>query len=161
MQRLVVQISAAAGVAFVLILASQLPEHVTSHFSASGRGDGYMPRGLFVIMAAAAGLVPFFTWWHQEHAIRNGSAKVPNAGTWLNPEHRQSTERWLSRHAAVFAVCTTLFLAYVYWLVVKANRVNPATLPVRRLWPVLLLYLGSAAVWAVAPFVRFRRHSDA
>lgn len=161
MQKLVVQISAAAGVAFVLVLAGQLPEHVTSHFSASGRADGYMPRGLFVIMVVSAGLVPLLTWWHQERAIRNGWAKVPNAGTWLAPEHRQSTERWLQRHAAVFSVCTTLFLAYVYWLVVQANRANPASLPVERLWPVLLLYLGAAAVWAAAPFIRFRRHSDA
>jgi hypothetical protein len=112
-------------------------------------------------MAAVVGVVPVLVWWLQERAIRTGKVKIPNAGYWLGSARRSATERWLRTHTAVFCIVTTLFLAYVFWLVVQANQVVPPALPAGHIWPALIAYVLSALVWAVVPHVRFRGAGDA
>jgi len=162
MPRFIVIAAAAIGMIFVFLLGSQLPDTVASHFSASGKPDGSASREFFVVgMAVLNGAVPVLMWWLQDRAIRQGKARVPNRDFWFSAERRQAAVGWLRGHAAVFSVATTVFLSFVFWLVVRANTKEPAELEVSLLWPVLAAYIAGAVAWSIAPHVRFRAKGDA
>jgi hypothetical protein len=154
--------AAVLSLILVFVLGGQLPTTVASHFGASGKPDGHASRELFVfVMAGLNCAVPVLIWWLQDRAIRSGKPKIPNPEFWLSAERKQATHAWLHRHAAVFPVATTLFLSFVFWLVVHANMQEPVELKLSLLWPALALYIAGAVAWSIAPHVRFGTKSDA
>ena len=162
MPRFIVIATALIGMIFVILLGSQLPDTVASHFGASGKPDGSASREFFVIgMAVLNGAVPALIWWLQDRAIRHGNAKVPNREFWFSAERRQAAVAWLRGHAAFFSVATSVFLSFVFWLMVRANKHEPGEFEVSLLWPALAAYIAGTVAWAIAPHVRFRAKSDA
>lgn len=156
MHKFIVFGAAVLAVAFIVAMGVQLPELVASHFDSSGKPNVIMARAPFVtIMAFAAGVLPVFTWWLQVHQARNDSAGIRNAAYWFSPERRAETRHWISGHAAVFSVVTTLFLCFVYGLVYFANT-SSRLLPTAPFLTGLVIYLLFVAAWVVALHVRFR-----
>lgn len=158
MSRLVVLLTAVLAAAFVLASGASLPATVVSHFDASGQPDGTAAkRGFLVGMASITSVLPLFVWWMQVRSIRSGKVRIPNRDYWFAAGRRPSSERWLRGHAACFSVATTLFLCFVFWLVVRANAQGAAArLDGSLFWPALVAYVGVALAWALAPRLRFR-----
>lgn len=161
MHRLVVLAIALVAAVFIVGTGAHLPDVVASHFSASGKADGFLPRTPFVILMVvlASGLPPF-TWWLQVRQAHNSSAKIANASFWFAAERRASTVRWLSGHAAVFSAATSAFICYVFWLVYLANS-SQGTLPTFLFFSGLAVYLVFTVLWVLAMKRRFRIASGA
>lgn len=158
MHKPIVLLTALCGVAFVLALGTQLPAVVASHFGPSGQPDGSMSRTTFVgLMAVLVGLLPILIWWIQYRSATSGRANIAHREYWFAAERRESTHRWLSAHAAIFSVVTTVFLCFDYWLVVVAHRSPEVALPSGVFWTAVALYLVFTGGWAYALHARFRR----
>lgn len=156
MHRFVVFGSDFLAALFIVGVGAQLPDVVASHFNASGKPDGFLPRTPFVIlMVVIAGGLPPLTWWLQVRQARNSSAKIGNASFWFAPERHAATVRWLSGHAATFSAATAAFISYVFWLVYLANS-SLGTLPALPFFSGLAVYLVFAVLWVLAMKRRFR-----
>jgi CubicO group peptidase (beta-lactamase class C family) len=93
-----------------------------------------MSRNALVwFMASLVSLVPTLTWWLVARSAARGTANIPNAAHWFAPERRAATARYLCRHAAGLAALLSAFLAYNFWLLVRAaSRVaqgSPLSMP--------------------------------
>ena len=131
--------------------AVTLPERVASHFGASGAADGWSSRtdylvlnviitALIVIGFPAIGLL----------ATRgSGTAlSIPHKEYWLRPENRAELSRRLTSDLAFFAAITTLLLAWIDVLVVRANQSQVPSLGASS-WVALGAYLAVVLIWTV------------
>ena len=147
----------ACAALFVLASTRYLPPVVASHFGAAGQANGFMPRSAYVlVMLVVSVLAPLFITVVPLRAFRRPDVRInlPNSQYWLAAERCEATLDYLSRQVVRFASMLTLFLCYVQWLVVVANRVVPPKLPMQLLVVGLVVYLASTLIWLVA----FRRH---
>ena len=143
-----------AGVAlFVWHTSAGLPPLVASHFGTSGTVNGYMPRTFYVrfMLAFVLGLptlMTFVTW----HALGSSKARInlPNRDYWLAPEQYAETIAYLRSGLLQFGLLLVTFLGYVHWLVVLANRVQPARLS--ESW-----FYGGLGVFLIALFIWLKR----
>ncbi|MCC9598898.1 MULTISPECIES: DUF1648 domain-containing protein [Rubrivivax] len=158
MPGLLVLAGSALGVAFVLALGAGLPDVVASHFDASGRPDGHLPRPVFVtLMATLVGGVPLLTWWMQLRGLGAARVALPSPDVMPAQAARAATRRWLQQHAAVFSLVTTAFLAGLYGLVVQANHDPERTLAGSALWSALAAYMVFLGLWTLRLHRRFSR----
>jgi hypothetical protein len=156
MHRLLVFGSALLAVGFIVGVGAMLPEVVASNFGVSGKPNAFMPRTPFVaLMSLLAGGLPPLIWWLQVRLACNSTAKISNPSFWFAPQRREATTQWLSRHAAVVSVATSVFFSYVFWLVYIANGPG-AALPTTPFVFGLVAYLLFTAGWVLALKFRFR-----
>lgn len=148
-----------AVLVFVMTTAAPLPQIVASHFGASGAADGYMPRkayvGALLIIVIGAPLV-LAVLPHQLGKRRSDSLNIPHRSYWLAPARREETLAFLWQHGLWFAALLTVFLAYVHWLVVAANRLQPPRLATADLLGALVCFFLLLIVWLALLFRRFR-----
>jgi uncharacterized membrane protein len=110
---------------------SQLPEQVASHFGLTGEANDSMSRegwtfflslagvalgGLFAVLAM---LLPFFP---------DRFVNLPDRQYWLAPERRRQTLGRISGTMLWSACLMILFLAGIYYLTIRANRLSPPRL---------------------------------
>lgn len=153
-------VTLALGAAFVWFSSDALPPTVASHFGPGGTVDGFMPQSLYrLIMLLMAAGAPAFLYWFPKRLFRQPQARInlPNRDHWLAPPRRAASIEFLSVHAGLFALMMTLFLCYVHWLVVLANRVSPPRLSPDGFFAGLAVYLIATGLWLLVLFRRFRR----
>jgi transcriptional regulator with XRE-family HTH domain len=159
--KLLVFVVSGAGVLFALWLGSGLPPVVASHFGAAGDANGWMRRDAFVgVMCFLLGVVPSLALWGMTRVLRRGrTLRIPDAAYWLADGRRPATERWLRGHFALFCAGLPVFLAWIFWLVARANRGAPAhpTLDTGAMLASLAVFLGATAVWVAMLNRHFRR----
>ena len=146
-------------VVFELMTSGSLPEIVASHFNATGAADGYMPRrvyiGALLLIVIGAPLV-VAVLPYQLGKRRSHSLNIPHRSYWLAPARREETLTFLWQHGLWFAAILAVFLAYVHWLVVTANRLQPPQLASADLLAALGCFFILLIVWLVLLFRRFR-----
>jgi uncharacterized membrane protein len=155
----VLVVTVALAAAFIAITAPQLPELVASHFGADSRPNGWMSRGTYTTtFLLLSGVLPalvaaVFAW-----RIRKapGTLKLPNREYWLAPEHREATVGFVTSQGFVLGALLAVFMAGVHWIVLRANAVQPARLPLDVFWPVLAMFLLGMAAWGLVFYLRFR-----
>jgi hypothetical protein len=83
---------------------------------------------------------------------RKGAARIniPNRDHWLAPERREDTIRFVRLHVLWFAASVALFLGYVHWLVVQANKLRPPELPTAGITTGLAVFSSFLAAWSSA-----------
>jgi uncharacterized membrane protein len=143
----------------ILFFAAQLPEHVASHFDASGRPDGWSSRGAILGMYIGLCLFLALTFWGcivLVGRVPSTMLNVPNREYWLSGERRAETIRYLQRQLAWFAVGTVLFLAAVMQMVMQANITGGGHLPTAEFWLLLIGYLVLTFGWVFRLIARFR-----
>ena len=146
----------ASGI-FITTTSAQLPAMVASHFAASGMPNGFMSHDAYVrFMLAFALGVPLLVAL-SSIALKNPNARIniPNRDYWLAPAHRAETIAYLRRHIAWFGALIALFLAYVHWLVVLANRTTPAILPSADFKTGFLVFFMATALWGITMVGKF------
>lgn len=149
----------ACAAVFVWQTSAGLPPLVASHFGAAGTANGFMPRTLYVrfMLAFVLGLptvMTFVTW----RALGSSNARInlPNRDYWLAPERRAETVAFLRSSLLWFGVLLVGFLCFAHWLVVLANRSQPAHLVERWLWGGLVGFMVAVFVWLIVLWSRFR-----
>jgi uncharacterized membrane protein len=144
---------------FVLVTSLALPPVVASHFGPSGAADGFMSRAVYTVflLVIAVG-VPLFLAFVPATLIRKrgDNVNLPNRAYWLVPERREATMTFLRLYGLWFAMALALFLAYVHWLVVQANRVQPAVLSNAHMIGALVAFFVFLVVWLFVLLRRFR-----
>ena len=149
----------ASAAAFIWLTSRGLPEVVASHFVASGAANGFMPRAYYVgfmllfaiALPAALAFLPVLNLNEP-----NARLNVPNREYWLAPERREQTARILREHMARVGTLLVIFLAYVHWLVVRANELAPPAMSKPRIVGGLGVFILCLLLWARAFVVRFR-----
>jgi uncharacterized membrane protein len=148
-----------AAAAFVVLTSSGLPPAVASHFGAGGQADGFMSRAgyvtfMVVMMVGMAALivgVPRFL-----RSLPTAAFNLPNRDYWLAPERRVATLDDIERRMRWLGCALLALLAYVHWLVVRANAAQPAVLPQPEFYWGLAGFAIAVVAWLVAFFSRFR-----
>jgi len=140
--------------------ASQLPEHVATHFNGGGDPNGWMSRSANQILMLVFGLVfPLFvvvlSW--AGRFFPSGLINVPHRDYWLAPERRKNTSDYLVRHSLWFACLGVWFVLGIQYSIVQANRQTPPHLSLAILLATVGPFLAGTAVWTMALFRHFRR----
>jgi uncharacterized membrane protein len=149
----------AAVAAFVWGTSEALPALVASHFDASGSANGFMPRATYRrLMLALLVFVPLLVAFLPTALIGKGGRHVslPNKDYWLAPERREETIGFIRTHGQVFAAAIAVFMGYVHWLVVLANRAHPPVLSTPAMLGGLAVFLVATMAWALVLVRRFR-----
>jgi uncharacterized membrane protein len=145
--------------AFVWNTTASLPAVVASHFDVSGLANGYMPRGMYltvllIIVVGAPLLLAYLPYSiAKQRATR---LNIPHRSYWLAPQRVIETQAFLWHHGLWFAAMLAVFLAYVHWLVVAANRLQPPRIDNDALILALAAFSGGVIVWLVTLWRRFR-----
>ena len=150
------------AVVFVWLSSQSLPPVVASHFGASGAANGFMSRSAYTwFMAGIIAVVPSLLVLLPNLAMSRPRAQfnLPNKNYWLAPERRQETVEYLCGTSRRFGYSLVGFMAYVHWLVVKANAVHPPTLSNEWFVGGLVLLVLAAGGLVVGIFRRFGRAS--
>lgn len=158
-QRLFLGLLVAAAL-FIWHSSGGLPERVASHFDGAGRANGFMPRGSYRILMLCFILgLPALVVTVMSSVYRGGRTrlKLPNADWWLAPQRREASVDFLVAHTQWFGCGLVVFLAYVHWLVVQANRLQPPELSSPRMLTALVLFFLGLALWLSSMMRRFRR----
>ena len=149
-----------AALVVVLWLGARLPPEVASHFGVAGDPNATMSRDGFVAsMCLMTVGLPLLVWVSLGWAMKRRLVNIPNAAYWFSEPRRLATERFLYRHFTWLSIVMTVFMGYVFWLVVAANSGAPAR-PVldSRLTTIGLgAFLAVVTAWATTLSQRFRR----
>jgi uncharacterized membrane protein len=149
-------------VTFILFTAQTLPANVASHFNGSGLPNGFMPRSAYTqFMLLFSVGIPMFVVFPIFLIVRTASSNIniPNKAYWLSAENKDSTMQFLISHVIGLGILIILFMAYVHWLILKANSVQPAQLPNNLLFIGMGVFLVSLLLWGAWLPVKFMRNS--
>ena len=149
----------ACAVMFVWHTSDGLPGLVASHFGASGVANGFMPLVFYVrfMIAFVIGLptlVVLVAWY----ALGDSRTRInlPNRNYWLAPERHAETIAFLRAGLIWFGILLVTFLCYVHWLVVLANKAQPAQLAGSWLVAGLVAFLAALLIWLKVLLGHFR-----
>ena len=148
-----------AGV-FVWVSGQSLPPMMASHFGASGQADGFMPREAYrLLMTGITVGVPLLVVYVPNWLIRAmpGAVNLPHRAYWLAPERQAATLDALRQMFFGFGWLLVGFLAYVQWLVLRANAADPPALSLTWLVGGLVVFVVGNLFWTVLLFRRFGR----
>ena len=148
---------------FVWSTSGSLPSVVASHFDASGAANAFMPSstyalGMLGVLIGVPGLTAFLPFALSR--LQGRGLNIPNREYWLAPERIDESLAFLQRHCLVFASGLVIFLSYVHWLVVQANRHQPPLLSTSAIVTGLTVFFAAAAVWLIVLYARFRKVAD-
>jgi uncharacterized membrane protein len=144
---------------FVSVTSMALPPVVASHFGPAGAADGFMSRPVYTVflLTMVIGAPMCLALLPASLMRKRGDqVNVPNRAHWLAPERREATLQFLRMYGLWFATAVALFLAYVHWLVVQANRVHPPVLSSGAMIGGLVAFFVFLVVWLFVLFRRFR-----
>jgi uncharacterized membrane protein len=144
---------------FVVMTSRTLPPKVASHFGPGGTANGYMWLRTYVyFMLAFVVLLPLFL-----NLIASAVARlpvtminIPNRDYWLAPERRGLVVDRLRRQMQMFSAMLVVFLCFVHWEVVRANRLVPPMLDNHRFMLGMGLFMAALIVWIVSLRRQFR-----
>ncbi|MCE5232065.1 MAG: DUF1648 domain-containing protein [Mizugakiibacter sp.] len=149
-----------AAAAFVWLSGQSMPAVVASHFGASGQADAFAPREGYVrFMTALVLLLPVLVVYLPNWLLaRVGFAvNLPNKRYWMAPERREETLAYLRGNAFRLGYLLVGLLAYVHWLVVRANAAVPPALDAAWLVGGLVAFVVGAGACVLALVRRFAR----
>lgn len=119
-----------------------------------------MPRGFYVcfmlgFVIGLPALMVGITWF----SIASPKARInlPKKDYWLAPERRAETVEFLRSGILWFGTLLVAFLCYVHWLVVLANKVQPARLANSWFIGGLVVFLVTLLIWLKVFLGHFRQ----
>ena len=146
--------------AFVLSTVGNLPENIASHFNGVGTPNGFMSKtGYIQFMLLFAVGIPTLAVCFISLVMRlgSGSINIPHKEYWLSPENKNGTIQFFQGHVVCLGILIALFMAYIHWLLIKANSVQPPQLPNNLLFAGLGIFLAGMLLWGMWLAVKFMR----
>jgi hypothetical protein len=150
----------ALACAYLLATVHSLPDPVATNFGASGAAGGKMSRaGYRLFMLALMIGVPLAAIvavaWLPGRASKR--ARIPHREYWFAPERRDQTLAFLRVQGGWFGCLLAAFFAGMHWIILQANAVAPARLPLGPFFAFMLLFTAAIIVLGVRMHLRFRR----
>jgi TRAP-type C4-dicarboxylate transport system permease small subunit len=131
MRTLLVLTAAASGI-FIWLTCQHMPPNVASHFGVHGQPNGHEGRANYIgLMLLAGTFLPLLLGLGTRMIANIPGARIniPNRDYWLAPPRRAQTLQTLQNFSARLGILIAIFMAYVNWLVVRANATEPHALP--------------------------------
>lgn len=146
----------AACIVHALYYYPSLPDEVASHFSGSGRPDGWSGKGVFLavyLISVGMNALIFLGIAFGIQKVPDSKLNLPYKDFWLVEERRQETFQFLIQYFLWFGSATFLLLldAFHQTFMVnlgKAPALQHAVLSIG-------LYLGFSVAWCIGLFVKF------
>ena len=137
-----------------------LPDHVASHFGASGRSDAWSSKDMFVkiyLFAVAFVAILFSGIGFVLRRTPSNLINLPNKDYWLSPERRDGTIGLLSRQFLWFGSATLLLMLDIFHqaFMVHLGRSRGLEHPVVS----LVIYVAFTAIWSIGLVRRFVRRT--
>jgi uncharacterized membrane protein len=140
-----------------------LPESIAVHFGNSGEPNGWSDKTDFVMTYGATelfvvllGLVSGLLLSKTPPALVN----IPHRDYWLDPERRQETVAFLSKHVIWMETVTVAFLVAIAQLVFKANLGGSPPRLSGDFWYIFAAFIGAIAWLTVKIVLRFRTREE-
>ncbi len=146
--------------AYVWLTSGNLPPTVAAHFNTSGQATSFVPREAYLRgMESLVIIMPLLVVYLPNFLIsRTGaSLNLPNRDYWLARERRAETLDYLRRSSFRFGYLFVAFLAYVHWLMVRANAVSPPEFPFAAFSLGLVVFTAGTILFIVTLLRRFGR----
>lgn len=147
-------------VTFILSSSGVLPEKIASHFNGTGVPNGFMSKEGYIqfILLFAVG-IPTLSVGSISFAMSyaSGTINIPNKEYWLSVKNRTQTIQFLKSHVAYFGILIASFIAYIHWLLLKANSVEPPQLPNSLFFVGMGMFLLSMLLWGLWLDLKFVR----
>jgi len=109
----------------------KLPDHIATHFSASGTADGWGTRGGYIAfdVITSAALVLGLPMLVGLFVRGSGAAlNIPHKDYWMRPENRPELRRRLMADMLFFGGAIGVLLSWVDIEVVRANALTPPSM---------------------------------
>lgn len=146
------------SVTFVIYTSYHLPGTVATHFNSNNEPDGWMNRNNYlllmltfligiptIISAGISALAHKFP-----HLIN-----IPNRDFWLAPHRLDKSLDFLAFHGHRLGRLIIVLMTGLHYLVLVANRSEPAMLPQSWFLAILLGFVFSLVMWLIALYRRF------
>ena len=143
---------------FVIYTTRYLPDTVATHFGANHQANGWMGRngyllfmlgfmiGISTFVSFVVGTLPRkFPQW----------TNVPNRDYWLSAEQREESLNYLNAHGKRLGCLIVMMMLALHYIILKANHVQPPTLPVSTFSSVLFSFVLALIWWIVRLYRRF------
>jgi hypothetical protein len=151
----------ALGALFVWLTGLQMPRLIASHFALGGIADGFMLRDRYLrFFLCITIILPIVVALPVTVALRNPNAAInlPNRDYWLAPERRAETFAFVRSQMVRFGVALLIFLCYIHWLVVLANRHAPPVLHNSSFVAAIVVLVVFMTIWTIIYIRRFRKN---
>jgi uncharacterized membrane protein len=148
------------AICFLWLTIDQMPANLASHFNGGGIANGFMSRGGYLVfMLAFMVAVPLLMILPMlfVHRFQLAQINIPNKAYWLSEANREQTFVFLQSHCLYLGMITVLFMSYIHWLLIEANKVQPPQLPNDLFFLGLGVFLILTAFWSVGLVLKFLR----
>jgi len=129
----------------------QLPGLVATHFAASGRPNGWMPREHFFqyqVVFALGFAAFFFSLAFVSSILPAAWINVPHKDYWLAPARREATRQQIAGMILAAGCGALTFFLFLHQRICRANLDDP-----RRLTPAAGVIFGISLLLIVGPVV--------
>jgi uncharacterized membrane protein len=147
-------------VAFLVCTVSLLPQHMATHFDASGHPNGWMSRSSAVVFQGVVGLilpliitVVFCTLKY----VPPEKINVPRRDFWFGPEHREETCAYLSRKGLCLASLLVGLQAMVWYQLIESNSTSIPHLSSSQFLVTLAVFGLAMIIWVITLFRHFAK----
>ena len=147
-------------VILAIVFSPQLPNRIASHFGIDGKPDGFMSKSGFLISMVGLqfGLAIFLTgigWITAK--LPKSMINIPHREYWLHADRAAETLSWLQGVMNWITASTTLFMALIFYLVIRANMLGEVKLPTLGFTLIMVIYLIAILILVVRITLHFRR----
>lgn len=148
------------GIIEALYFYPLLPDRMAVHFNASGRADGWGPKGpffltmgtVFTIMTALFSGLPSLI-----RLVPVSLINLPNKDYWLAPERKEETMRRITNQFFFIGAMALLLLDGVFYFTLKTNLSGTPVLPTKWMWGMIIGFFIVNIVWTISMIRSFRR----
>ena len=150
------------AVAFVIYTTGYLPETVATHFGAGNQANGWMSRNsyLFFTLSFMIGVSTFVSFCVGTLPRKFPQwTNLPNRDYWLAAERRDESLAFLSAHGKRLGCLIVMMMLGMHYIILKANHVQPPTLPVSAFSSVLFGFVLALIWWIVRLYRRFPKQN--
>ena len=151
------------AVVFVIYTTRYLPDPVATHFGGDNRANGWMSRDgyLLFMLAFMIGISTFVSFLVGTLPRKFPQwTNVPNRDFWLAPARREESLRYLSSHGKRLGCLIVMMMLGMHYVILKANHIQPPTLPVPAFSAVLFGFALALIWWIVRLYRRFPKPED-
>jgi len=160
MRNCVLALGAVAFVGSMVLGALILPERVASHFGLYGQANGWMSKEADLLFLGGVGIgLPLFIvgLTYVTRFFPDSMFNLPHKEYWLAPERRQQTVNFIFQHSLWMAGLMQLFLSWVNFLTIMANKGPSARLPMAAFVIGFVAFLIAIGFWMARLIRHFYR----
>jgi hypothetical protein len=148
------------SVTFVIYTSYYLPSKVATHFNVNNEPDGWMTRNFYVLLILTL-LVSIPSVITVGISILSQKfphlINLPNRDYWLAPPRLNESLDFLAAHGHRLGRLVIVLMTGLHYVVLVANRTEPAALPQPWFVAVLLGFVFALGMWVLALYRRFSK----